>query len=88
MERIWAVLVEECEALGGVHWQWQAADGAMAKARFGGKKTGPHPPDRGKPGTKRSVIVDEQGGPLGVVMEGPNVHDSFARTTTGSITLG
>jgi len=38
MERIWAVLIQDCEELGGVSWEWQAADGAMAKARFGGKK--------------------------------------------------
>jgi putative transposase len=36
LDRIWAVLVEECEELGGVNWEWQAADGAMGKARFGG----------------------------------------------------
>jgi putative transposase len=35
-ERIWAVLVENCEELGGVDWEWQSADGAMGKARFGG----------------------------------------------------
>ena len=37
-ERIWAVLVENCEELGGVNWEWQSADGAMGKARFGGMK--------------------------------------------------
>ena len=36
LERIWAVLVEECEELGGVEWEWQAADCAVGKARFGG----------------------------------------------------
>jgi putative transposase len=36
MEKIWARLVENCQELGGVHWDWQSADGAMAKARFGG----------------------------------------------------
>jgi putative transposase len=35
-DRIWAVLVEACDELGGVNWDWQAADGAMSKARFGG----------------------------------------------------
>ena len=35
-ERIWAVLIENCEDLGGVDWAWQSADGAMGKARFGG----------------------------------------------------
>jgi putative transposase len=34
--RIWAVLIESCEELGGVDWTWQSADGAMGKARFGG----------------------------------------------------
>lgn len=34
--RMWAVLVEGCEELGNVDWEWQAADGAMGKARFGG----------------------------------------------------
>jgi putative transposase len=35
-ERIWAVLIANCEELGGVDWVWQSADGAMGKARFGG----------------------------------------------------
>ena len=36
LDRIWAALVEECEELGGVNFEWQAADGAMGKARMGG----------------------------------------------------
>lgn len=36
LERIWAALIEECAELGGVDWEWQAADAAMGKARFGG----------------------------------------------------
>ena len=39
MERIWAAMVEECDDLGGVSWEWQSADGALAKARFGGIKS-------------------------------------------------
>ena len=35
-ERLWAMLVEECEELGGVDWQWQSADASMGKARLGG----------------------------------------------------
>jgi len=35
-ERLWAVLIENCAELGAVDWQWQSADGAMGKARFGG----------------------------------------------------
>lgn len=37
---------------------------------------GKNPTDRGKSGTKRSVIVDGDGGPLGVVVAGANVHDT------------
>jgi putative transposase len=35
-DRIWAMLLKQCDELGGVDWQWQAADAAMGKARFGG----------------------------------------------------
>jgi putative transposase len=38
--RIWEVLIENCAELGGVDWKWQSADGAMAKARFGGTRSG------------------------------------------------
>ena len=36
LERVWSVLIEECEELGAAEWEWQAADCAMGKARFGG----------------------------------------------------
>lgn len=38
-ERLWAVLIENCEELDGVGWRWQSADCAMSKARFGGIKS-------------------------------------------------
>ena len=43
-ERLWARLLERCDELGGVDWQWQAADGAMGKARLGGTSSAPTPP--------------------------------------------
>jgi putative transposase len=42
-ERIWAVLVEEGDELGAVQWKWQAADGRLGQARFGGEKDGQEP---------------------------------------------
>lgn len=36
LQRVWSVLIEECAELGAVEWEWQAADCAMGKARFGG----------------------------------------------------
>jgi putative transposase len=71
-----AYLVRECDELGEVHWEWQAVDGVMGKSRFGGGKTGPNPTDRAKMGTKKSVHVEQHGGPLAVEIDGANVHDT------------
>lgn len=76
LREIWAALVRECDALGAVSWEWQAADGVMGKSRFEGGARGPNPTDRAKPGTKKSVIVEQSGGPLGVAIAGANVHDT------------
>lgn len=71
-EKIWALLVEECEELGAVDWRWQAADTALGKARGGGDAVGPNPTDRAKDGTKRSLLVEGDGGPLSVVVAPAN----------------
>ncbi len=47
-----------------------------AGSNKGGAEAGPDPTDRGKPGTKRHVVVDRQGVPLAVTMSAANVHDS------------
>jgi putative transposase len=75
-EALWARLASECEALGDLDWSWQAADGMMGKARMGGEKRGPNPTDRAKPGTKKSLLVERSGGPLGLEIEGANIHDT------------
>jgi transposase len=43
-ERIWATLVEHCAELGGVEWEWQAADTLLGKARRGGTSSAAIPP--------------------------------------------
>jgi transposase len=58
-EKIWAVLVQECDELGGVKWQWQSADAMLGKARSGGGKDGQEPyrsrekRDQEEPGDRR-----------------------------------
>jgi IS5 family transposase len=37
--------------------------------------TGPNPTDRGKLGTKRHMLTDQNGIPLSVVITAANVHD-------------
>jgi putative transposase len=49
---------------------------------LGGEATGPNPTDRGKSGTKRSLLTDGQGVPLGVVVAGANRHDMKLVTAT------
>jgi transposase len=53
-----------------------AVDCCITKAPCGGEKAGRSPVDRGKRGIKRSVVVDAEGIPLGVVSSPANRHDS------------
>jgi putative transposase len=39
-EKLWAVLLSSCEDLGGVDWEWQAADAMLGKARGVPKRGG------------------------------------------------
>ncbi len=74
-KRMWQAGLNEYDEFKGLQWKWQAADGAMTKAPLGGEKTGKNPTDRGKAGTKRSLLVNEQGLPLGIVVSGANTPD-------------
>ena len=38
LDRIWAAIQGDCQELGLVDWQWQAADTALGKARLGGMR--------------------------------------------------
>lgn len=51
-------------------------DGCITKAPCGGEAAGRSPVDRGKQGTKRSVLVEGAGIPLGTVVAAANRHDS------------
>lgn len=42
----------------------------------GGEQTGANPVDRGRPGTKRHLVVDRNGVPLAALISAANVHDS------------
>lgn len=58
------------------------------RLRSAGKKTGPNPTDRAKRGTKRSVLTEAAGIPLGLAVAGANRVDfKLARETLESIPL-
>ncbi len=59
----------------GVGWKWQSCDGSMVKAPLALEAVGPNPTDRGKQGTKRSVLTDGYGIPLVIVIAGANIND-------------
>ena len=80
-ERLWAAGLGEFDDLVGIDWEWQSLDGVMTKAPFGRAATaeaegiGHNPTDRGKHGTKRSMLSEGHGLPLAVVVAGANVQD-------------
>lgn len=43
---------------------------------------GKNPTDRGKQGVKKSLLTEADGGPLGIVITGANVHDSQVLAAT------
>ena len=75
-QRMWEAGLAEFDELEGIDWEWQSLDGAMTKAPFGNAATGANPTDRGKRGTKRSMLCDGHGVPLALVVAGANVHDT------------
>jgi putative transposase len=59
----------------GIDWSWLSMDGCITKAPLGGEKTGKNPTDRAKRGVKRSLLVEGQGLPVGLAVEGANRND-------------
>ncbi len=53
-----------------------------------GKKTGANPTDRGKSGTKRSLLTEGHGVPIGLVVDGANRHDmKLTEATSQSVVI-
>lgn len=74
-QRLWQAGLAEYDELAGIGWDWQSVDGSTVKAPFAQAAVGPAPTDRGKQGTKRSLLCDRRGIPLALVIEGANRHD-------------
>ena len=64
------------DVLEGLDLENLCVDGCIVKAPCGGEIAGKSPVDRGKQGTKRSVLTDGNGIPLGVVAAPANRNDS------------
>jgi putative transposase len=56
------------------------------RLRSVGKKTGPNPTDRAKGGSKRSLLTEANGIPVGLAVAGANVNDfKLLRETVNSV---
>ncbi|PYE49471.1 IS5 family transposase [Deinococcus yavapaiensis] len=74
--RMWGRVLEGLASRSAIDWSRASVDSASVRALSRGDVTGPNPTDRGRLGTKRHLVVDGQGVPLGVVLSGANRHDS------------
>ncbi|MBN8749646.1 MAG: IS5 family transposase [Variovorax sp.] len=84
--KLWKAGLRAYDRLKGIDWSWLAMDGCMTKAPLGGGKTGKNPTDRGKIGTKRSLLTEGRGIPIGLAVEGANRNDfKMARQTIEGI---
>ena len=70
--RSWSRLYDRVVGLG---LENLTVDGCITKAPCGGEAAGKSPVDRGKQGTRRSLLVESTGIPLGCVVTGANQHD-------------
>jgi len=78
----WQQVVQYYDKEIGIAWKWQALDGVILKAPLGGQATGPSPVDRSKLGSKRSVLSDQRGAPLAIVVTGANTPDKSVALQT------
>lgn len=90
MDRLEEMAREAYDRAIGLDLSDVAVDCCITKAPCGGEKAGKSPVDRGKQGIKRSMMVDSEGIPLGVVAAGANRHDSPLLASTLEVlrTLG
>jgi putative transposase len=68
-------MLRRYDRIRGIDWEWQAADTKLLPAPLGGEATGPHPTDRAKCGTKRHLLIDGNGAPLGLHLTAAQQHD-------------
>jgi hypothetical protein len=74
-KRIWQEGLLAYDEPCGLGWEWQSVDGRMVKAPLAREAVGRNPTDQGKKGTKRGLVVESHGLPVGIVMSGANTHD-------------
>ena len=75
-KRLEQICLDAYDRIVGLDLENLTVDGCIVKAPCGGEAAGKSPVDRGKQGTKRSLLTDGAGIPLGCVIAPANRHDS------------
>lgn len=70
------ICLENYDRIIGLELEDLVIDGCIVKAPCGGEQAGKSPVDRGKQGTKRSLMTDGRGIPIGCVIAPANRNDS------------
>jgi transposase len=74
-DRLKADLLQLLKKAGKLDLDTLIIDGVTVRAFGGGEATGPSPVDRGRPGTKHTVMVNKSGVPLVIRTAGANASD-------------
>jgi len=81
--RLWRVAAQRYDEVRGIDWRWLAVDGCLTKAPLSrSEAVGRNPTDRGKQGSKRSLLVDGGGVPLALVVGPANRNDHLLLADT------
>jgi transposase len=75
-EQLEQICLDAYDQIVGLELGDVTVDGCLTKAPCGGEAAGKSPVDRGKQGTKRSLLTDALGVPLGCVVAPANHNDS------------
>lgn len=74
-DRLHADLLRLLRQAGKLDLDTVIVDGVIVRAFGGGEQTGPSPVDRGKKGTKHTLLVNRKGVPLAIRTAGANASD-------------
>jgi len=73
--RLWAEGLLAYDEVKCIAWMIQSIDGSLSKAPLAQEAVGPNPTDRGKQGSKRSLLVEGRGIPIALAVSGANTPD-------------
>ncbi|BDI31596.1 DDE transposase [Capsulimonas corticalis] len=75
-QRLHLLMLDKLGIADQINWERASIDASLVPAKHGGSKTGKNPTDRGKPGSKRHLVVDQSGHILVAELTAANVNET------------